>query len=301
MKKKIPIFCIVFLAVGLYLTSLACAAEGGEVNWFDGYISAVGTGAAVKTSGRSLAQLRPLAKRAAMVDAYRNLLETIKGVKVDSTTKVEDFMVTEDVIKTQVEGVVKGARIFKEGYETQKDGSIMATVELRICITPCPETTSIVQALNLDPKKEPPYVPQQRLQDVPVVNVPQPPKEYKIIYDANKPVTAVIFNLEGRGFEKVLLPVVVADGLGDGLVTVYSAKSVTPSVVRTHGVVRYANNLDQAKSNPRVGDNVMIIPVSEITKENMLVVKGEAARLIKETTSHGNDYLGDAKVVITVQ
>ena len=34
---------------------------------------------------------------------------------------------------------------------------------------------------------------------------------------------------------------------------------------------------------------------------NMIVVKGEAARLIKETTSHGNDYLSEAKVVISAQ
>lgn len=301
MKRRIPIFYMVFLVVGLCVASLACAAETGEINWAEGFVSAVGTGAAAKTESRSLAQLRPLAKRAAMADAYRNLLETIKGVKVDSTTTVENFMVTQDVIKTQIEGIVKGARIFKEGYETQQDGSLLATVEMHICISSCPGARSIVQALNLDPKKEPPYVPSQRLQDVPVVNIPQPPKEYKIIYDASKPVTAIIFNLEGRGFEKVLLPVVVAEGLGDGLVTVYSAKNVTPAVVRTHGVVRYANNLDQAKSNPRNGDNVMIIPVSDITKENMVVVKAEAARLIKETTSHGNDYLGEAKVVIANQ
>ena len=302
MKKRIPIFCIVFCLAGLYLASLACAAEtGGEINWADGYVSAVGNGTAVKTANRSQAQLRPLAKRAAMLDAYRNLLETTKGVKLDSSTTVEDFTVTQDVIKTQVEGIVKGARIFKEGYEPQPDGSILATIEMHICISSCPGTASLVQALNLDQKKEPPYVPQQRLEDLPVVNPPPPPKEYKIIYDSSKPVTAVIFNLEGRSFEKVLLPVIVADGLGDGLVTVYSAKNVTPSVVRTHGVVRYANNLDQAKTNPRNGDNVMIIPVSEITKENMVVVKAEAARLIKETTSHGNDYLGEAKVIITIQ
>jgi len=45
----------------------------------------------------------------------------------------------------------------------------------------------------------------------------------------------------------------------------------------------------------------MIIPASRITNENMIVVKGEAARLIKETTSHGNDYLSEAKVVIATQ
>jgi hypothetical protein len=95
--------------------------------------------------------------------------------------------------------------------------------------------------------------------------------------------------------------VVVAEELGDSLVTVYSAKCVSPSVIRTYGTVRYVDSLDQARNNPRLGDNAMIIPASRITKENMIVVKGEAARLIKETTSHGNDYLSEAKVVISAR
>jgi hypothetical protein len=228
-------------------------------------------------------------------------LETIKGVKIDSTTTVENFMVTQDVIRTQIDGVVKGAKTHKETFEPQPDGSLLATVEVRICISDCPGTRSIVQALNLDPNNVPPYVPQQKLQDTPVANIPPPPKEYKISYDSSKPVTGIIVNLEGRNFERVLLPVLVAEGLGDALVTVYSAKSVNPAVVRTHGIVRYANSVDQARTNPRAGGNVMIIPASSITKENMIVVKAEAARLIKETTSHGNDYLGEAKVIITNQ
>jgi len=139
------------------------------------------------------------------------------------------------------------------------------------------------------------------LQEVPVAEVPKPPKEYKIVYDSSQPVTGIVFSLEGRIFDRVLLPVIVAEELGDSLVTVYSAKRVNPSVIRSYGTVRYADNVEQARSNPRMGSNAMIIPASRITKENMIVVKGEAARLIKETTSHNNDYLSEAKVVISAQ
>ena len=299
MKKGIPIFSTVLLVAGLCIAPLAYAAGDSEINWVEGYVSATGNGAAAARA--NMAQVRPLARRAAIADAYRNLLETIKGVKIDSSTTVENFMVTSDVIKAQVEGVVKNTKIHKEGFETQPDGSILATVEMRVCISACPGTGSLASALNVEQQKEAPYVPQKRLQETPVVNVPPPPKGYKIIYDATRPVTGIIVNLEGLVFERVLLPVVVAEELGDSLVTVYSAKSVSPPVIRTYGTVRYADSVEQARNNSRLGDNAMIIPASRITKENMIVVKGEAARLIKETTSHNNDYLSDAKVVISGQ
>jgi len=296
--KRFPVFCIVLFVLGFCIAPAAYSAENGEINWVEGYVSAQGYGAAAKVS---MAQSKPLARRAAIADAYRNLLEIIKGVKVDSATTVENFMVTQDVIKTQIDGVVKGAKIHKEAYENQPDGSIMATVEMHVCISSCPGTMSIVQALNVAQNNDAPFVPQKRLQDTPLVNVPPPPKEFKITYDASQPVTGIVVNLEGQVFERVLLPVVIAEEIGDSLVTIYSAKSVNPAVIRTHGIVRYADTVEQARKNTRLGNNVMIIPASSITKENMIVVKGEAARLIKETTAHGNDYLREAKIVISAQ
>ncbi len=297
-KKRFPIFCIVLLVLGLCYAPMAYSAEDGKINWVEGYVSAIGYGAVAKGN---MAQSKPLSRRAAIGDAYRNLLEIIKGVKVDSATTVENFMVTQDIIKTQIDGVVKGAAIHKEDYERQPDGSLMATVEMRVCISSCAGTTTIVQALNMGQNNDAPFVPQKRLQDTPVVNVPPPPKEYKIVYDASRPVTGIVVNLEGQVFERVLLPVVIAEEIGDSLVTIYSAKSVNPAVIRTHGIVRYADSVEQARKNPHLGNNVMIIPASRITKEKMIVVKGEVARLIKETTAHGNDYLSEAKVVISAQ
>lgn len=298
LKKVFSIGCMALLLMGLGFISPAYSDIDGKIDWVDGYVSAVGYGGAAKGN---MALSRPLSRRAAIGDAYRNLLEIIKGVKIDSVTTVENFMVTQDIIRTQIDGVVKGARIHKEKYESQPDGSLLATVEMRVCISNCPGTTTLVQALNVEQKDDAPFVPNKRLQDIPVVQAPPPPKEYTIVYDKTRPVTGMVVNLEGRIFERVLLPVIIVEEVGDSPVTVYSAKSVKPAVVRTHGVVRYADSIDQARKNTHLGDNVMIIPASNITKENMIVLKGEAARLIKETTAHGNDYLSEARVVISAQ
>src|SRR5512139_2950167 len=80
----------------------------GKVDWTTGVVTAVGIGAPPANAANP-AQARAMAERAAQVVAYRNLLEAVKGVRVDSTTTVENFMVTSDVIRTQVSGFVQGA------------------------------------------------------------------------------------------------------------------------------------------------------------------------------------------------
>ncbi len=82
--------------------------DSGLISWTGGYVEAEGTGAVAgdePTAG--IARLK--AERAAKADALRNLLETTKGVRVIGETVVGNFMTTSDVIRTQVEGLVRGA------------------------------------------------------------------------------------------------------------------------------------------------------------------------------------------------
>lgn len=304
MKKSIGIAVLLCLLLVLpSAVSVRAQEEGrGGIDWVGGVVTAVGTGTSSKPS---MGQARALARRAAMVDAQRNLLEIIKGVKVDSETTVENFVVTRDVIKTNVSGLVKGARLVKQAVERQPDGSMLATVEMRICLNPCPESTSsLVQALDLEKKKDEKPIPPPLPETVtapppPPPEAPPPPNPARVYpYDRTKPVTGVVFSLEGRMFERVIMPVVVTAGEDKALFTVYSAKSVKPVVVRTYGVVRYADTVDQALKNQYLGGNIMVIPAADITADKMILIKIGNAKTIEESTRYGNDYLGDAKVVI---
>src|SRR5512141_2651093 len=77
----------------------------GKVDWTTGVITAVGIGAPPAQPANA-AQARAMAERGAQVVAYRNLLEAVKGVRLDSATTVENFVVTSDVIRTQVNGII---------------------------------------------------------------------------------------------------------------------------------------------------------------------------------------------------
>jgi hypothetical protein len=275
--------------------------KSGQINWVEGYISAVGEGTATPSGNKVKDQLR--AVRAATLLAQRALLETVKELKIDSQTKVQNRMTQEDVIHTRIEGTIQGAEIIKQNIRWEGNTPI-AAVELRICLSGvggCKSEKSIINALGLDQRSEQTNAPSQRLDDILAKQETIVQKAQDIIYDSSRPVTGIIFNLQGLFFERVILPVVITIGDGNKPFTVYSVKSVEPQVIRTYGVVRYANSIAQAKQNPHLGDNVIIIPVSGITREDMIMIGFDAARLIRETTSHGNDYLKSAKVIIAAK
>jgi hypothetical protein len=312
--KRILLVIICCLA-SLTAVELGLAAEEGKgsIDWEGGYIIGTGMGTATPSGNKGKDRLK--ARRVAEVTAQRALLETIKGVKIDSVTTVENSMLIEDVIRTRVDGIVKGAQTIDERV-TWEDNAPVVTVKMQICMNGglkgC-KGPSLVSALDLEKKPEPKFVPQKILVVVsppqapevkPVIDAPPPPviapsRTYP--FDSTKPATGVIFTLDGRYFEKSLLPVVVTHSAQDGPVTVYSAKIVKPSVIRTYGAVRYAETVDNALVIPQVGSNVLVIQATDITKENMIVIKAQDAVRIKETLAHGNDYLGDAKVVISAR
>jgi hypothetical protein len=302
-RGKIFLAGMLIAALSFFLVQIVPAEEikSGEINWVQGYITAIGNGTADPCGNKVKDKLKAL--RAAELVAQRTLLETLKGVRIDSTTTVEDLMLKEDIIHSSVTGVIKGAMIVRRDV-IWEEGVPLATVEIRVCLSGkiggCGVDTSLITALNISDKNEPSYVPPERItsSNAPILRPPETPKK-SIAYDASKPVTGVIFSLEGRPFARQLLPVIITMGGENKQLTVYSVKNVTPKVIRSYGVVRYADNEEQARKNPYIGDNIVVIPVENVTKDNMIVIGADAVRVIRESSMHGNDYMSDAKVLIS--
>jgi hypothetical protein len=92
----------------------------GTIDWTHGTLTVTGSGAPPDRG--SLAQKRLLARRAAVVDGYRQLAEMLNGVRVDSETVVKDFVIASDLIRTQVSALVKGAKTGEPRYLS--DGTV---------------------------------------------------------------------------------------------------------------------------------------------------------------------------------
>ena len=100
------VFFCAFLA--LFGHSEAAEKELGLVDWGQRYVEA--TGMAVAPNNTKGAQARALARRGAIVDLQRNLLESIGGVQIDSRTTMNDFM-AEDRVRSEVHGLIQGVEL----------------------------------------------------------------------------------------------------------------------------------------------------------------------------------------------
>jgi len=101
----------------------------GSINWSEGVVQAVGIGApSEKHYGKPSA--RPMALRAAKLDAMRNILEAINGVRIDGSTIVRDYAVESDIIRSKVEGMIQGAEVVKQEYLS--DGTIEITMAMSL-------------------------------------------------------------------------------------------------------------------------------------------------------------------------
>ncbi|HXY53125.1 MAG TPA: LPP20 family lipoprotein [Nitrospirota bacterium] len=166
----------------------------GTINWTVGEVRASGIGAPPAFPG-SAAQARAMAERAAYVVALRNLLETVKGVRVDSETVVENYIVKNDVIKAKVDGIVRGARIVDTRY--MSDGSVEVLVAMpmkgafldalvpesfgrppagHVIQKPAPISPAPLPAIPPTPPATPPVAPEKKMEPAkPEPIMPAPP------------------------------------------------------------------------------------------------------------------------------
>ena len=213
MNRSIAVALAAFVFLSGRVTSLDGAIEPpkGKVNWNGGYIQGVGNGTA-QASGNKVKD-RMMAIRAAEVLAQRALAETIHGIRVDGSTTMLDAM-QEYVVSSQVQGIIRGAQKVRE--EVVWDGDVpMATVELRICLVAdapqCRSSSSLVNALPLEKRKEPSFVPVVYFEDMPDAGKPEgKPKETQktgtVSYDSSRPVTGLVLQLGGSAMKKNCSP-----------------------------------------------------------------------------------------------
>ena len=242
----------------------------GSVNWSAGYIEAVGIGApADKSIGK--ANARPMALRAAKVDAYRNLLEITKGVQVDSATTVKDFTVESDVINSSVSGMVRGAQVVKTEY--MSDGT--AEVTLRM-----PLYGGILAQTILPPAMAKPPAPPEPAPAAPAPVAPAPAVTAPAAPAPAAPAAYTGMVVDARGIQArpAMSPRVFDE---DGK-EVYGSANVDREYAVQQGMSGYARDLNAAQSNQRVTANPITVKAlrsSGAGKSDLIISNADAQQI----------------------
>ncbi len=232
----------------------------GSINWTGGYIEAVGIGApAEKSIGKASA--RPMALRAAKIDALRNLLEITKGVQVDSTTTVKDFTVESDIINTQVSGLVQGAQVVDQQY--MSDG----TVEVRLRMPLYGDLARIIVPASIEKRKE---IKEQEKPAAPAPPVAAPPAP--VVY------TGMVVDARGIQARPAMSPRIFDE---DGK-EIYGSANVDREFAVQQGMSGYARDLTAAQSNQRVTANPVTVKALKTTgpgKSDVVISNADAQQV----------------------
>ena len=263
--------CFALLLVAMFLT-VGIKAEAAP-DYGNQTITATGMG--VAKAGTSGGHARILARRAAIADAQRNLLEAVKEVYVEGGTEVVDAMLSSDVVRTKVSGTLKGARIVSENITS--DGAYEVTMQIGMF-----GVGGLAEAVIPRPETPPIAFP------TPQTTVPSPTApSTTITITATGGYTGVVIDCRGLGLNPVMSPV-IKDNSG---VKLYGHQNLDYDMVIRDGMASYAHDMSQAS---RAGSNPLVIkaerlddhnanPVLSVTDGNRMLLENNSAGFLSKT------------------
>lgn len=278
------LFCLLVLPVQAAHVERAVGAA--RLDWTAGTITVTGSG--VAKPGGNLGQQRLLAQRAAITDAYRLLAEAVNGVRVLAETTVKDFVVENDVIRLQVEAVLRGAQpVGRPRYLS--DGTVEVDVRLPIF-----GSSSLAQALAfgelMQQQTAQPYSSLQSylaFRGTPLGPAPAllgpvaPPRGWRQAQADT--YTGLIIDASGLAAEPAMGPFIVAAGMR---VHPNQSIDVNPALIVQQGPLHYVEDLDAAKADvERVGDQPLVIrakaAIGDPVHSNILLDQSSARRVLE--------------------
>jgi len=281
-KMIVMVFCLFFVFSAWGNTQewqdLLENMGSGSINWSKGLVVAKGIGAPPQQYyGKP--QARPTALRAARLDAMRNILEAIQGVRIDSTTTVRNFATESDIITSKVEGMVQGAKVVKQEYLS--DGTVEVMVEMSLYggFSQLVLPAEIKQVETIKPV------------------LPEPRQESETPPVSSAVYTGLVVDARGLNARPAMAPKIMDESGQE----VYGSAYVSREFAVQQGMSGYAKEIDAARQNPRVTANPLMVKGLKTDGPggaDVVISNADAAKL--RSASENLSFLKKCRVMIVV-
>ena len=234
-KKMTACLTAVLMMFAMLATTAFAAEENYGVDWEKGVIRAKGIGAG-KSTTKNKGLRRAQARRAAMMDAQRNLAEAVKGVRVTSESRMVDLELADDRVATRVDAIIKNM--------TEVSGQYMddETYEIILEMPLFGSSDSLANAAFL-PFKDEPKVAFPQPVDKTIVNQPT-----VINNNFNCVMSPVIKNANGQA--------------------IYGHRNLDYDKIIIQGMASYANQAYDEISRARAGNNPLVVKATSLADLN---------------------------------
>jgi len=262
---------LAFFSFSAYAQYLQKSPTGGIVDWTNYVIREIGIG--MPNPNMPIAVQRAKAVEAAKREAFQNLLERVKGMCINSEITIQQYIVTNDIIRNKVEGLVRNFRVIDTRYKS--DGSVEVEVEIPI--------TGILEAVLTDQLTEG-IMPYQ----ISPGTAPSP---------ASPVYTGLIIDARGLGVRPALAPKILDENNQE----IYGTGRVSRGYALQIGVVGYERNLNRALAHERVKNNPLIVKAigSVGTNNTDVIISQQDAERIRVANQNLN-FLQQCKVMFII-
>lgn len=243
--------------------------ETGTVNWTTGVITALGKALPVDQTKASKESVYFSARS----DAVKNMLDTLKHLKINNELSVNDYAAESRVILAGLEKTAREAVVVKQVYSSS------LAVEITI------EVSMFGGFLQL--------VLPEEIRQIPKINPEINPDLVPVIEKSH--YSGLIIDARGLGIEPVLDPVIISEQGHK----VYASVFISREFAVQGGVCKYVCTLDQALKDKRIGDNPMVLKgLRKEGSKNATLVISMSDYLTLEKATERHAFLNECRVII---
>ena len=279
MNQWIYRFFTLTVLLWLFAADHVIAGQSGtNVDWIGGYVSAKARGFAKKT-GSPID--RENAAEAAKVLAQAELLEAVKGVKVDTQTFVGDLVEGRTETAVRIQGVLRNAFQAGEPQLTTEGEFVVATVEMKICLynegLGCRADMPLVSILptRLNPDRRPKSPNCNLAPDI----ISSRAALKKLNANILEKEPFFLINLHGKPLNPELRDIAIGFSTDNGeRCIVYAPDKVDPLVRRDRGTVEIF--LHESEGRTKYGRGTLILTALHLDRKNYITVAREDAYLM---------------------